>query len=421
MELSLNKKALILSLVTILLLFSFSLVALSADIHIEIDGNTLQSDVVPIIKDARILVPFRIIAEAIDIDVSWDEQTKSINAQKGADKLILNIGSKTAYFNKVPVLLDVAPEIINNRVLIPLRFFSNVFDCEVGWLEASKTAIIKTPSPAMRAVGYYALGDSQSSSWTDLFTTPYPETNMGNTELITDLALGWYSLDENGNLLTKSRTGWQRPEGWETVLRAAKKYNLDTEMVIHMTNEGHIITSLLTNPHSVDQAIKQIVLESANYAGVNLDLEGLGLSEKGNDLKKVQDNFSTFVELLADELHKKGKVLSLSLHPPNSSYRGYDYTALGKQSDYIIIMAYDYGPKPEPNDRVEAAITQALQTVPANKLILGISSPSETAASIVSKIELAKKYRLKGIAIWRLGLISEDKWQALAGNMVINK
>ncbi|NLJ71789.1 MAG: copper amine oxidase, partial [Syntrophomonadaceae bacterium] len=281
MELSLNKKALILSLVTILLLFSFSLVALSADIHIEIDGNTLQSDVVPIIKDARILVPFRIIAEAIDIDVSWDEQTKSINAQKGADKLILNIGSKTAYFNKVPVLLDVAPEIINNRVLIPLRFFSNVFDCEVGWLEASKTAIIKTPSPAMRAVGYYALGDSQSSSWTDLFTTPYPETNMGNTELITDLALGWYSLDENGNLLTKSRTGWQRPEGWETVLRAAKKYNLDTEMVIHMTNEGHIITSLLTNPHSVDQAIKQIVLESANYAGVNLDLEGLGLSEKG--------------------------------------------------------------------------------------------------------------------------------------------
>lgn len=411
-----NKKHFISLLMIGIFIFCYNSVASAQDIKIEIDGYMLNSDVAPVIKDDRVLVPFRVIAEAMDIQVVWDNQAKSINATDGTNNLLLNVGSKTAYFNNTPVSLDVAPEIINDRAMIPLRFFSNIFDCEVDWINATKTVVIKTPPKHMKLVGYYALGDSKTSSWTNLFTTTYPETRVGHTKVISDLALGWYSLDEMGQLLTKSRTGWQRPEGWETVLAAADKYNLNTEMVVHMTNEGHVITKLLSNPSSVNNAITQIVAEARNYTGVNLDMEGLGLSERGEDLKLVQNSFSSFVQLLATELHKQGKILSLSLHAPNSSYKGYDYATLGKYSDYIIIMAYDYGPKPEPNDRVDAAITQALQTVPAAKLVLGISTPSETTDSLATKVYLAKRYNLKGIAIWRLGLVSDEMWQVLEEN-----
>jgi spore germination protein YaaH len=51
--------------------------------------------------------------------------------------------------------------------------------------------------------------------------------------------------------------------------------------------------------------------------------------------------------------------------------------------------------------------------VPAHKLLLGISLPSERAESLQQKIGLAKRYGLKGIALWRLGLVSPEMWSVL--------
>jgi hypothetical protein len=55
----------------------------------------------------------------------------------------------------------------------------------------------------------------------------------------------------------------------------------------------------------------------------------------------------------------------------------------------------------------------ALASVPAQKLILGISAASESPDSILTKVGIAKRYRLPGIALWRLGLISDGMWASL--------
>ncbi|RYD02972.1 hypothetical protein N752_22560 [Desulforamulus aquiferis] len=39
--------------------------------------------------------------------------------------------------------------------------------------------------------------------------------------------------------------------------------------------------------------------------------------------------------------------------------------------------------------------------------------PSENPASLKSKINIARMYNLKGIALWRLGLLSNDMWSSL--------
>ncbi|MBZ4688159.1 MAG: hypothetical protein PWQ96_470 [Clostridia bacterium] len=111
----------------------------------------------------------------------------------------------------------------------------------------------------------------------------------------------------------------------------------------------------------------------------------------------------------------------MTLHAPNSAYKGYDYGALGELADKIIIMAYDYKeePGPEPVSRVKQAVEMAIQSVPPKKLLLGISAHSETAESIPTKISIAKRYDLQGIALWRLGLISDDMWAALKNNLKI--
>lgn len=386
-------------------------------VSVLIDGLTLNLDVSPIIQNNRTLVPFRAIAEAMNINVSWDNQTQTVNATDGSKTVRLQINNRTAYCNNTPITLDIAPQIISGRTLIPLRFFSEAFECQVNWDSAKYQVRIVSPPKAMTVIGFYALGDSQTSSWTDLFGQAYPDTAVGNTDIISELALGWYSLDKQGNLLDKSRTGWQRPEGWETVLDCAEKYKLSSEMVIHVTDGDGTISSMLSDPTAMAQAAKAIGEEARLYSGVNLDFEGLGYNDSGAQLKLVQQKFTSFVALLDQELKNSSTGLTLTLHAPNSAYPGYDYQALGEIADRIIIMAYDYGPRPEPISQVKQAVEMACKSVPADKLILGISAPSETADSIAIKVGIAKRYDLNGVALWRLGVIDDGMWQTLRNSV----
>ncbi|MFD1908087.1 hypothetical protein ACFSQ7_35025 [Paenibacillus rhizoplanae] len=82
---------------------------------------------------------------------------------------------------------------------------------------------------------------------------------------------------------------------------------------------------------------------------------------------------------------------------------------LGTLADDLVIMAYAYEGEtgPEPMNKVDESIRLALDQVSKDKLILGISVYSENEASVNAKIGLAKRYGLKGIAIWRLGIIGQ--------------
>jgi len=389
------------------------------NISIILNGLPLNFDVPPLIKEGRTLVPFRVIAENLHIDVLWEDTTQTIKGSTPTTSLLLQIASKTAWVNGQAVVLDVPPEIIESRTLIPLRFFSENLGCTVDWLQEEQAVMITSPPQKMSVTGFYALGGGNSSSWQNLFNRDYPETEQGQTDLVRKIALGWYSLDENGKLLTKSTTGWQKPVGWERVLVAANEYQLVTEMLIHLTDKDGVLSKLIADPLLTNQAINTILDEATLYHGVNLDLEGLGWQETGETLENTRHNFTRFVSRLSEKLKERQLSLTLTLHAPNSAYPGYDYLALGYCCDEIIIMAYDYGPKPEPPKLVLEAVEKAVDFVPSEKLVLGISLPSESPASISTKIGIAKRYQLKGVALWRLGLVSEEMWQSLYANIKI--
>ncbi|KUO50246.1 MAG: copper amine oxidase [Desulfitibacter sp. BRH_c19] len=400
---------------SICIIFSLSPITFAQEerISVLVDGLPTNFDVEPIIENGRTLVPFRAIAEDLNVKVEWDGGSQTINATDKGTSIQLQIGSSTAYINEMAVTLDVSPQIINGRTLIPLRFFSEAFNCNVEWIGSRNEVKIISAPAEMKVIGFYALGDTRTSSWTNLFGAPYPEAAKGNTDVVDELAFGWYSMDREGNLLLNSKTGWQRPAGWEAVLTTAYDFNLATEMLIHITNGDGTISSIIANEEAMKNSINSILAEVVMYGGVNLNFESLGLSEKGEALLDEQKRFTRFVRLLSEELHANNKTLTLTIHPPNSAYNGYDYKALGEVADTIIIMAYDYGPKPEPINRVLQAVEMAIAYVPAEKLVLGISAPYETPDSILSKIGIAKRYNLQGIALWRLGLISTDMWDVL--------
>lgn len=387
-----------------------------SSIRVEVDHVPVEFDVSPIIEAGRTLAPFRAIAEALGVVVTWEAASQTVHATSGAVTIRLPIGQRTAYRLDQPIALDVPAQIREGRTLVPLRFFAEAFGAKVEWLAADRLVRIQSPPRPMTVIGFYALGSSEASSWTDLFGVPYPDHTHGKTEHVTDLALGWYSLDAQGRLLTDSVYGWRRPDGWEDVLAVAQQYGLRTQMTIHATDADGRLTQLLADEAAQARAVEGILEHVDQYDGVNLDLEGLGLTQQGDALEAVRDSFTAFVRKLAERL-PQNKTLTLTLHAPNSQYRGYDYAALATLADRIIVMAYNYGPVPEPLDRVIEAVRLALDAVPADKLVLGISLPHETETSLPAKIGLAKRYGLQGIALWRLGLVPDNFW-ATIGQMI---
>jgi iron complex transport system substrate-binding protein len=74
------------------------------------------------------LLPLRAIFEALGATVEWDG-----NTQIEAMILLINHWQKSAYKNNVSVELDVPAKAVNGRILVPVRFVSEVLGAEVEW------------------------------------------------------------------------------------------------------------------------------------------------------------------------------------------------------------------------------------------------------------------------------------------------
>ncbi|MDD4530761.1 MAG: copper amine oxidase N-terminal domain-containing protein, partial [Candidatus Gracilibacteria bacterium] len=104
------------------------------EIKVILDGKTLTFEQPPIIKDSRILVPLRKIFEELGSEVNWiGGSEQKIVAKKGDIEIILFIGNNIAYVNGEEIKLDVPPQIINGRTLVPIRFVGEAFGADVKW------------------------------------------------------------------------------------------------------------------------------------------------------------------------------------------------------------------------------------------------------------------------------------------------
>ncbi len=143
-----------------LLLFAAALPAQAADITMYIgsstmwvDGYGVALDAAPYIKDGRTMVPLRAIAEAFGADVSAYGTESGLQARieyRNVD-LFLTVGDQGAHFvneygNDTAVHMDVAPEIRNSRMFVPLRFIAEGFGATVDWNSYTKTISISDGS-----------------------------------------------------------------------------------------------------------------------------------------------------------------------------------------------------------------------------------------------------------------------------------
>ncbi|MDD6308192.1 MAG: stalk domain-containing protein [Clostridia bacterium] len=115
-----------------------------ANISVELNDKPLNFDVQPTIIGNRTMVPFRAILEAVGADVQWDSQTKQVCAIKDGKKVCMTIGVPSVVANGEEQKIDVAPVIVNNRTLVPLRALSEALGLQVEWDEKTNTVEINT-------------------------------------------------------------------------------------------------------------------------------------------------------------------------------------------------------------------------------------------------------------------------------------
>ena len=96
----------------------------------------------PIIENGRTMVPLRAVFEVLNCDVKWEESSKSAVVEYGTTKVIIPADSTTAYINGEANSLDVPAKIVNDRIMIPLRFVSEAIKKTVIWDDPNKTVLI---------------------------------------------------------------------------------------------------------------------------------------------------------------------------------------------------------------------------------------------------------------------------------------
>lgn len=96
----------------------------------------------PVLIQDRTVVPIRAITEAFGGTVGWDDEAQAVTLSMKDDIIKLVINSNTAYLNGEKHTLDVAPVVINERTMLPIRFIAEGFNLGVAWEKNTQTVSI---------------------------------------------------------------------------------------------------------------------------------------------------------------------------------------------------------------------------------------------------------------------------------------
>ncbi len=342
-------------------------------------------DVPPIVESGRTLVPFRKLAQALGVNVEYISDSKKIFAHNMNIDVQMTISQEIMYIDRNPYKMLVAPNIVGDRTVIPLRDFSQAFGLEVHYNDKLREIQIvdnKEYEIEMNIDGFYALGTAHRSSWEELFGESYPDVSSNpKLELYRSVYLGWYELRKGVLASSGGAHGFNKPAGFQNVINNISKNGKEPIMMIFAEDSGDLVNQL-TSTRVRQSIISSIIdeLDRYGYKGVNLDFEGLGLSSDPSIISNTRKAYSSFVAALHKELNGEYKLV-ITTPPGNSAYQGYDFKELARYADQIVVMSYDYHDRSLPSatapiEKVREGLEIISNDVPGSKISMGIRLPA---------------------------------------------
>ncbi|MGO4527709.1 N-acetylmuramoyl-L-alanine amidase [Paenibacillus sp. 2TAF8] len=96
-----------------------------------------------------VMVPIRIVSENLGYDVKWEQATQTVHVQRGNSSIEMTAGKDAATINGNIVNLDAPPLIKQGTTLVPLRFVGEGMGLQVGWDNSTKTVSLFSIPPVV--------------------------------------------------------------------------------------------------------------------------------------------------------------------------------------------------------------------------------------------------------------------------------
>lgn len=114
----------------------------STDIRVVIDGKQVMFDVPPQLVNSRLMVPMRTIFEEFGLTLYWDGTTNTATGTGSEVEISIAIGSYKALVNGEEQTLDVPARLINDKTMLPLRFLSQNMNYRIVWISSSNLILL---------------------------------------------------------------------------------------------------------------------------------------------------------------------------------------------------------------------------------------------------------------------------------------
>lgn len=184
------------------LLATPALADVSTDIYY--NGERLNTTQPVVNVDGRVLLAFRDLFENLDGQVSWSDEFRMASVTYGKTTINLFPNNGAVQINGVPQSLAVGPQIINDRVYLPLRFVAQSLGGTVDYSKGpNDTGIIKINT--IDSVQNFAQKEGKVTKI--LRTTTAPVNTIQPTAETQGAYQQWkdhnnaYFVDDHGNLV----------------------------------------------------------------------------------------------------------------------------------------------------------------------------------------------------------------------------
>ena len=345
-------------------------------------------------------------------------------------------------------------------------------DGYIGYIQKKKVSAAHTTdykrSFKAEAYSYFTMDEPVNLAWHQVTSTDANNYFADTTQNMTGVNVispTWFSVSDNDGNVSSLASG-------EYVMQAHEK-GLKVWGLVDNFSENMSTTTVLSNTAARQNLENQLVTYAlkAGLDGINVDFESLS--------EDVGIHFLQFLRELSIQCHENNLVLSVDNPVPEDFTSHYDRAEQGKVVDYVIIMGYDEHYVGSDTGSVaslpwvEQGVKDTLAEVPAKRTILAIpfytrlwkttdggaltseaigmdqaqqaisDNGAETywdkttsqnygtyegdgatyqiwledSKSIAEKVKLIPKYKLAGVAEWKLGFENSGIWSVITENL----
>lgn len=345
-------------------------------------------------------------------------------------------------------------------------------DGYIGYIQKKKVSAADTTdykrSFKAEAYSYFTMDKPVNLAWHQVTSTDANNYFADTTQNMTGVNVispTWFSVSDNDGNVSSLASG-------EYVMQAHEK-GLKVWGLVDNFSENMSTTTVLSNTAARQNLENQLVTYAlkAGLDGINVDFESLS--------EDVGIHFLQFLRELSIQCHENNLVLSVDNPVPEDFTSHYDRAEQGKVVDYVIIMGYDEhyvgsdAGSVASLPWVEQGVKDTLAEVPAKRTILAIpfytrlwkttdggaltseaigmdqaqqaisDNGAETywdkttsqnygtyegdgatyqiwledSKSIAEKVKLIPKYKLAGVAEWKLGFENSGIWSVITENL----